>query len=282
MGSDSVTPSMHIESLRTDVHRIVVPSPTLPPATTTNAWITDSKRGLVVDPAAHTSSNQAALITHLTPFAPRAVFLTHHHRDHIAAAQAIRDHFNIPILAHKKTAALIDIPVDQHIEDGEQLTMTHDVWTAIHTPGHAPGHLCLLSQKDRTVIAGDMVAGEGTILINPSEGSIREYIHSLTILQELEPLRLLPAHGPVLNDPQLTLTTYIQHRKARLLQLWKLLTTAPQSPLELATQIYTELPTHFLPMAAIQVECGLLYLEEDNAIQQQTAGWVRHSTSYSL
>ena len=273
---------MHIESLRTDLHRIVVPSPTLPPATTTNAWITDSKRGLVKDPAAHIPSTQAALITHLTPFSPRAVLLTHHHRDHIAAAQAIREHFNIPVLAHKKTAALIDIPVDQHVKDGEQLTMTEDVWTAVHTPGHAPGHLCLLSKQDRTVIAGDMVAGEGTILINPSEGSIREYIHSLTLLQQLSPFRLLPAHGPVLNDPQHTLTTYIQHRKARILQIWNLLNTTPQHPLELATQIYTELPTQFLPMAAIQVKCGLLYLAEDDVVQQQEAGWVRHSTSYSL
>lgn len=277
-----MTTHMQIESLRPDLHRIVVPSPTLPPATSTNAWITDSQQGLVVDPAAHTAENQTALIEHLKPFAPRAVFLTHHHHDHIAAVRSIRDHFGIPVLAHKDTAALIDVPIDQHIEHGDQLTMTQDVWTAIHTPGHAPGHLCLLSQKDRTVIAGDMVAGEGTILINPSEGSIREYIHSLTILQQLSPLRLLPAHGPVLNNPQHTLTTYIDHRKARILQIWNLLTAAPQRPLDLARQIYTELPSQYLPMAAIQVKCGLLYLAEDNVVHQKNAGWVRQATSYSM
>ena len=65
------------------------------------------------------------------------------------------------------------------MNEGDQFNTGEDVWTAFHTPGHAPGHLCLLAESDRSVIAGDMVAGEGTILINPSEGSIREYIHSL-------------------------------------------------------------------------------------------------------
>lgn len=273
---------MQTESLRVDLHRIAVPSPTLPPATTTNAWLLGTQSSIVVDPAAHTNDNQQQLIDLLTAFSPTSIFLTHHHRDHTAAVQAIKSHFDIPVYAHKKTAQLLDFNVDRFIEADEVLSTDLDTWTAVHTPGHAPGHLCLLSTHDKSLIAGDMVAGEGTILIQPSEGSIREYIDSLQLLRDLAPSRLLPAHGQPLDDADATLQMYIEHRKSRIRQIWKLLNDTPQSPLQLATQIYTELPQQFLGMASIQVQCGLLYLLEDNAVVETAVGWRRGLSEFRI
>lgn len=276
---------MEIETLHANLHRILVPSPTLPPATTTNAWITAQTGGMVIDPAAHTTDTQQRLIKHLAEFQPSAIFLTHHHHDHIGAAEILRDHFNIPIIAHKQTNELVTFQVDQHVDDGHEFSSGGDTWTAIHTPGHAPGHLCLLSKSDRSLIAGDMVAGEGTILINPKEGSIREYIHSLHLMRTLSPSRLLPAHGGALHNADALLKEYISHRKDRLLQIWGYLNETPQSPFELAQQIYTELPSAYLGMAAIQVHCGLLFLEQDNAAKTTAAnkgGWIRSLDDYSV
>ena len=276
---------MEIETLHSNLHRILVPSPTLPPATTTNAWITADVGGLVVDPAAHTRNNQQVLLDRLTEFQPSAVFLTHHHHDHIGSAQILRDYFSIPIISHKKTADLVTFQVDQLVDEGHQFSTGGDTWTAIHTPGHAPGHLCLLSDADQSLIAGDMVAGEGTILINPKEGSIREYIHSLKRLLTFAPSRLLPAHGGALNNADAMLQEYISHRKSRILQIWGLLSDTPQSPLDLARKIYTDLPVAYLGMAAIQVHCGLLFLEQDNATQEVTStttGWIRTQSTYSV
>ncbi len=273
---------MQTESLRTDLHRIAVPSPTLPPATTTNAWVLGARSGIVIDPAAHTAGNQKQLIDTLTPFSPQAIFLTHHHRDHTAAVQSLKKHFGTPVYAHRETAQLLDFEVDRLIEAEERLPVGSDTWKAVHTPGHAPGHLCLLSDHDQSLIAGDMVAGEGTILIQPSEGSIREYINSLRILKALRPSRLLPAHGPVLNDATAVLQMYIEHRHSRILQIWDCLNDTPQSPLQLAKQIYTELPHHFLGMAAIQVHCGLLYLLEDDAVIETSTGWQRRLSKFTL
>ena len=275
---------MEIESFHANLHRILVPSPTLPPATTTNAWITASFGGLVVDPAAHTEKTQQELIEHLQNYQPTCIFLTHHHHDHIGAAQRIRDHFGIPICAHNQTALLVPFDVDQTIDEGHQFETGGDIWTAVHTPGHAPGHLCLLAESDRSLIAGDMVAGEGTILINPSEGSIREYIHSLKKLRTLTPSRLLPAHGAALVSSDTVLQHYISHRRQRLRQIWELLSDRPQNTLNLAKQIYTELPEAYLGMAAIQVLCGLLFLHEDQAVQELDSeqGWIRRQTDYSV
>ena len=275
---------MHTETLRPNLHRILVPSPTLPPATTTNAWITADSGGLVIDPAAHTEKNQQLLLKTLQKYTPSAVFLTHHHHDHIGAAEIIREYFDIPILAHEDTADLVPFRVDLQVDHGDHLGTGTDTWTAIHTPGHAPGHLCLLSEQDNSLIAGDMVAGEGTILINPKEGSIREYIRSLEFLRTFQPSRLLPAHGKALSPADGILSEYIRHRKQRVLQIWNILTTTPKTALDIAREIYTELPLAYLGMAAIQVECGLLFLEEDNAAVKHSneAGWIRNKPSYSI
>jgi len=275
---------MQKETLRPNLHRILVPSPTLPPATTTNAWITADSGGLVIDPAAHTDKNQQLLLETLEKYTPSAVFLTHHHHDHIGAAEIIRDHFDIPILAHEATADLVPFRVDLRVDHGDRLGIGADTWTAIHTPGHAPGHLCLLSEQDRSLISGDMVAGEGTILINPKEGSIREYIQSLEFLRTFQPSRLLPAHGKTLHPADDILSEYIRHRIQRVLQIWNILTTTPKTALDIAREIYTELPSAYLGMAAIQVECGLLFLEEDNAAVKNAngSGWIRNSPNYSI
>ena len=143
---------MEIETLHCNLHRILVPSPTLPPATTTNAWITASSGGLVVDPAAHTEHTQKELIGDLRSFQPTAIFLTHHHHDHIGAAQQIRNHFGIPIIAHKSTAELLPFDIDQEVVEGDHFQTGGDIWTAHHTPGHAPGHMCLLAKSDRSLI----------------------------------------------------------------------------------------------------------------------------------
>jgi len=276
---------VEIETLHPNLHRILVPSPTLPPATTTNAWITAKTGGMVVDPAANTKGTQQTLIKHLAEFQPSAVFLTHHHHDHIGSAEILRKHFSIPIIAHKCTDELVHFDVDWLIDDGHQFSNGGDTWTAIHTPGHAPGHLCLISKADRSLIAGDMVAGEGTILINPTEGSIREYLNSLDRIRTFTPSRLLPAHGSALNNADALLQEYISHRKKRLFQIWELLTETPQSTLELARHIYTDLPRKYLGMAAIQVHCGLLFLEQDNAAQKvdsTKSGWIRNQSDYSV
>ena len=103
-------------------------------------------------------------------------------------------------------------------------------------------------------------------------------------LKTVTPSRLLPAHGAAQNDANTVLHDYISHRRQRILQIWDLLTDTPKSTLQLATQIYTELPAAYLGMAAIQVHCGLLFLQEDFAVQEIGAqkGWIRIQSDYSI
>ena len=120
-----------------------------------------------------------------------------------------------------------------------------------------------------------MVAGEGTILINPKEGSIREYLHSLQLMRSSKPSRLLPAHGPILQNAVQTLDQYIAHRHMRLDQIKNTLSNIPMREIDIARVLYKDLPERMLPIAAIQVLCGLIWLQEANVATQQNGQWRR-------
>src|SRR4028119_2312116 len=59
--------------------------------------------------------------------------------------------------------------------DGETLALDGpepQAWQVLHTPGHAPGHVCLYEPALGALVAGDMAAGAGTILTTPGDGAL--------------------------------------------------------------------------------------------------------------
>lgn len=259
------------KEIRIGLEHITVPSPTLPPATTTNAWILGAHT--IVDPAASTKKNKEALYTLLKERPPKRIFLTHHHNDHIASAVFLREQFNIPIVCSAITAQQLSFPVDAICHDGEVLSELEEEWRIYETPGHAKGHLCLHTKEHGDIIAGDMVAGEGTILLIPGDGDFGDYIAQLKRLKALKPERLFPAHGPIIHHAQEYLQHYIDHRSARLAQIQEALTLIPKTPYQLAEQIYTQVPKTVLPIAAKQILCHLYHLEQIKKAIQLEDGW---------
>ena len=82
--------------------------------------------------------------------------------------------------------------------------------------GHAPGHIVLVDDRSMSAIVGDMVAGIGTIIIDPDDaGDMRAYMDSLRQLREIEPSCLMPSHGPVIGGAEAKLTAYLHHRQER-------------------------------------------------------------------
>jgi len=201
------------------------------------------------------------------------IIITHHHHDHISAVQYLREKLAVPVLGHKKNIDLIPFALDSWLEEGDRIVSDAEEWNILHTPGHAPGHICLYSEEHQDLIAGDMVAGEGTILINPKEGSIREYLASLSRLHSMNIQQLYPAHGNPLASS--VLPEYIAHRHQRLKQVLGYLSDEQQQPLDIAQKIYTDLPKQFLGIASIQVHCGLLWLAEEGLAIEEQGYWIR-------
>jgi glyoxylase-like metal-dependent hydrolase (beta-lactamase superfamily II) len=226
-----VAPGIRVLALRT---------PTLPPATHTNVYLVGPEAGpvAVVDPGSPYPEQQAILDRVLETLPPAAVLLTHHHGDHIGGAQALAGRWSIPIAAHAATARRLAgrVAVDQLVEDGETVYGA----TAIFTPGHAEGHLCYA--VDGATIAGDMVAGVGTILIDPSEGDMAVYFASLERLLARPQTTLLPAHGPAIVDGHAKLREYLSHRRMREAKVVAALRDRPRSLSEIVADVYSDTP----------------------------------------
>ncbi len=264
--------------------RLPLPSPTLPPATATNHYLVGDDRAVLVDPATPGSQAQARLgdwlkLARAAGVQVVAQLLTHHHRDHIGAAEFVRDSFQLPIWAHRATAErLADrLRVDTWIEEGATVAHNRDgsPWQALHTPGHAPGHLALWHAASRQAVVGDLVAGQGTILIDPSDGHMGQYLASLQRVADLQPRSLAPAHGPVQLQAAELLAHYRRHRLAREGAVLQALSSTPQAPADLLPVAYADVPRTTWPLALRSLTTHLIHLQEQGLALSSAAGWQR-------
>ena len=250
---------------------VSVRTPTIPPATHTNTWILGDRRVVVVDPASPWGDEQARLAEALSDVEVAAIVLTHHHADHVGGAADLAARTGAPVWAHPETQGRVPVAVTRTLEDHDVLVTDAGSWRVIHTPGHDRGHICLHDEASGAVVAGDMVAGVGTILLDPPEGDLARYLASLDRLRGLRPTRLLPAHGPTIEDADALLVEYTQHRHARTVQIRAALTTAAH-PIELVPAIYPEVPAFFHPVAARQVLCHLRWLADRGEVRAHADG----------
>lgn len=254
-------------------------SPTLPPATTTNAVLLGAGDFWIVDPATPFDDEQRRfdrVLDGLVASGRRAlgIVLTHHHHDHVGDAERLRARLEVPVLAHRETARLVPFAIDRLLDEGDVLDCPGDPprrFIAYHTPGHAQGHLCLLDEHTRVLVAGDMVAAEGSILIDPDEGHMGTYLRSLERLTALGVRRVVPAHGPLLAYGTEKLQEQIAHRLLRQDQVLAALPDdAPgATPDELVPGIYGgETPRAMYPLAARSVLAALTLLVEQGQARE--------------
>ncbi len=257
-----VAPGIRVLALRT---------PTLPPAAHTNVYLVGPERGpiAVVDPGSPYEDQQAILDAHLGELPIDLILLTHHHGDHTGGAAALAARWGVPIAAHPATARRLAgrVPVTRLIDDGE---VVHGA-TAVHTPGHAEGHLCF--EVGAATIAGDMVAGIGTILVDPGEGDMAAYLGSLERLLARPAAALLPAHGPMIPDGPAKLREYLAHRRMREARAAAALSGAPRPLRELVPIVYADTPTSLWPLAERSLLAHLVKLVRDGKAVERDGGW---------
>ena len=211
------------------------------------------------------------------------VLVTHGHRDHAAGAPAIAAAH--PSAVFRKfpwpEEDIQDGVQWQTLRDGDVVIAGDDPLTALHTPGHSPDHLAFWHQPSRIILTGDLVVLGSSVMIHWSRGGdLGHYLASLERLLGLEPRRLLPAHGPAIDDPRAVLLGYLAHRRERERQVIQALRTGHSSVQAIAESIYDGLAPALMPAAQENVRAHLEKLKTDGLATNEGDRWTLFGSAF--
>lgn len=159
------------------------------------------------------------------------IVLTHAHGDHVGSLDALAEHYpdaEVIISTREERLLRKDKSLDpgeprDKVSGGYPGTETKPTRTVsagdrigslevVATPGHTPGHIALLDTRDRTLYCGDVYSTLGGVAtsskINPrfppvglATWSKEGNLASARALRDLDPARLAPGHGKVIEAP---------------------------------------------------------------------------------
>jgi glyoxylase-like metal-dependent hydrolase (beta-lactamase superfamily II)/8-oxo-dGTP pyrophosphatase MutT (NUDIX family) len=264
-----------------------VRTPTKPPATHTNSYlIYTSDEILIIDPGSPYEDEQRALATCVDSLVSegrkvREIVLTHMHPDHVGGVNTLREHLDgrVSVAAHALTQEPLRgvVNVDRLINDGDIIELSGRpsiALQAMHTPGHARGHLCFHEQRSGTLISGDNIVGLGSVLIEPEEGNMRDYLSSLKRMRSLENLSvILGGHGPAIANPYSKIDEYIDHRLQRERDILQAVCDGATTPPEIVARVYTDVSPKAYSMAERAVLAHLEKLEEEGLVERENERW---------
>ncbi|MFT4010274.1 MAG: MBL fold metallo-hydrolase [Nocardioidaceae bacterium] len=240
---------------------LLAPNPGIMTLDGTNTWVLRADgRSVVVDPGPLDAGHLDAVRAAAGDIA--AVLLTHGHEDHSEAARSFAESVGCGVRALDPAHRL----GDEGLRDGDVVAVDGLEVHVVGTPGHTSDSLCFVLPQERAVLTGDTVLGRGTTVVAHPDGKLGAYLDSLQRLHALaearEIQRVLPGHGPVIDDARAALDYYLSHRHERLEQVREALRTlgSGASARQVVEQVYTDVDPVLWGAAELSVRAQLDYL----------------------
>jgi ribonuclease/clavin/mitogillin len=244
----------------------------------TNTYIVGTGRERVLLDAGqgvadHLDLLEQALADHCDGAVIASIVLTHSHPDHIGGVEPFLERFGaVPV--HKMPGdGDLGLAVEA-LADEQRLMVEGATLRALHTPGHAPDHLCFVLEEEGAVFTGDNVLGAGTTVI-PENGDLGHYLDSLARLLELPAGVLYPAHGPALPDSHARVREIIEHRRLRDRQILEALDAGACTAEDMVARIYTDVPAFLHAAAAVSVRAHLRHFVARGILTADQRVWRR-------
>jgi glyoxylase-like metal-dependent hydrolase (beta-lactamase superfamily II) len=266
------------------VRRIVANNPTPFTFKGTNTYVIGEGEIAVIDPGPEDEAHIDALLKAVAGERITHILVTHTHRDHTGAVEMLKERSGAQVLGFGPTGsergarttspsgkAFVDqefVP-DRKLRDGDRIEIDGVRLEAIHTPGHAPDHLCFALTGQRTLFSGDHVMGWNTTVVAPPEGHMGDYMASLERLLERRDLVFFPGHGGRIETPRRVVKAYLIHRKMRESAIYACLKEGARFIPQIFPKIYPRLESFYHPAAALSVLAHLELLQEKGLVQAE-------------
>lgn len=146
------------------------------------------------------------------------ILLTHGHLDHVGAAVAIAEHYQVPIVGpHKDDAFLLEslpqqaqmfgledcaaFTPDTWLKEGDVVKVGEESLSVLECPGHTPGHIVFINHAAQFAVSGDVIFKGGVGRSDFPRGSHKDLINSIKtkLLPLGDDIVFLPGHGPMSN-----------------------------------------------------------------------------------
>jgi glyoxylase-like metal-dependent hydrolase (beta-lactamase superfamily II) len=215
------------------VRRLVARNPGSYTFKGTNVYVVGRGEVAVIDPGPDDDAHVEELLAALQGETVTRILLTHTHRDHSGAVARLKAATGATTYALRPGAAPrgayklgepggvrrsfadTDFEPDVPLDDGDQIVGVGWLLAAIHTPGHAPDHVCYALPHEKALFTGDHVMPWSTSVIAPPEGNMRQYMASLHSLVARDDALYYPGHGGRVHVPKKLVRAYILHRQVR-------------------------------------------------------------------
>lgn len=280
------------------VMRIVANNPSPYTFKGTNSYLIGTDDLILLDPGPDDPAHLAALLKATDGRPIRAIVLTHTHSDHVAglgatlaATGARTAGFSLDAsyssvatcmtesIGRAGSERLVAFSPDQHLGHDAELSIGGWTLEALHTPGHAPDHLCLALRgpdgPTGILFSGDHVMGWNTSVVAPPEGVMRDYLASLGLLiARTGDTVYFPGHGGRIENPVRMARGYLVHRHMREQAIFEAIAQGARSIEAVVAIVYKGLDPRLTRAAGLSVAAHVVHLSQ--------AGKVRFSLAPGL
>jgi glyoxylase-like metal-dependent hydrolase (beta-lactamase superfamily II) len=269
------------------ITRVIAKNPGPFTFTGSGTYLIGDERGVaVIDPGPEDEAHAQAVIA-AAPGPITHILVTHTHLDHCGGTARLKELTGAEVLGHgahevEKGAAPpaldegadFNFRPDTEIRDGHLLELSSARLRAVHTPGHCANHLCFSLEDERALFTGDHIMGWATTVVAPPDGDMDDYFSSLDLLLARDDEVYYPTHGAPVPNPQEFVRAVRVHREKRDEAILAAVTSAPQSPLEIARIVYTDIDPAMHFAAALNVEAHLeRHVKRGSACRHEDGGF---------
>lgn len=263
-----------LTTLAAGVRRLIAPNPGMMTGPGTNTYLIGTDAIAVLDPG-------PVIDSHLEAIAAAGniqwILVTHTHPDHSPG---------VARLAEMTGATRIGMPApdgphqdktfkpDWAPSGGDVLQGPDFELQMLHTPGHASNHICFLHTGHRCLFTGDHIMNGSTVVIDPPDGDMQQYIASLKGLKKIEIDAIAPGHGDMIDNPLELIDWIIDHRIAREDKLLAALAENPGlTSHELVPLVYSDVDESLYGWAERSLLAHLIKLEKDRRAALKDSRW---------